>query len=104
MTKGGEALIPHRPILISGGRRYSWSPAMPQRHVTRIQTSSLLNRRRRVDWPLILGKPTPGKPGPDLPRPRVVERTVRGQLAALLSAFDDILALEDPDAILRRSV
>jgi len=77
---------------------------MPQRHVTRIQTSSLLNRRRRVDWPLILGQAAPGKPGPDLPRPRVVERHVRGQLAALLSAFDDILALEDPDAILRRSV
>ena len=77
---------------------------MPQRHVTRIQTSSLLNRRRRVDWPLILGQAAPGKPGPDLPRPRVVERNVRGQLAALLSAFDDILALEDPDAILRRSV
>jgi AraC-like DNA-binding protein len=34
----------------------------------------------------------------------VVERSVRGQLAALLSAFDEILALEDPDAILRRSV
>jgi len=34
----------------------------------------------------------------------VVERSVRGQLAALLSAFDQILALEDPDAILRRSV
>jgi len=33
-----------------------------------------------------------------------VERSVRGQLAALLSAFDEILALEDPDAILRRSV
>ena len=34
----------------------------------------------------------------------MVERSVRGQLAALLSAFDEILALEDPDAILRRSV
>ena len=34
----------------------------------------------------------------------MVERSVRGQLAALLSAFDQILALEDPDAILRRSV
>ena len=33
-----------------------------------------------------------------------MERSVRGQLAALLSAFDEILALEDPDAILRRSV
>ena len=33
-----------------------------------------------------------------------MERNVRGQLAGLLSAFDDILALDDPDAILRRSV
>ena len=34
----------------------------------------------------------------------MVERNVRGKLAALLSAVDDILALEEPDAILRRSV
>ena len=58
-----------------------------------------MSRRRRVDWPLILGVP-----GADPPAPKVVERSVRGQLAALLSAFDQILALEDPDAILRRSV
>jgi AraC-like DNA-binding protein len=58
-----------------------------------------VSRRRRVDWPLILGLP-----GADPPAPKVVERSVRGQLAALLSAFDQILALEDPDAILRRSV
>ena len=58
-----------------------------------------MSRRRRVDWPLILGLP-----GADPPAPKVVERSVRGQLAALLSAFDQILALEDPDAILRRSV
>jgi len=45
-----------------------------------------------------------GLPGADSPAPKVVERSVRGQLAALLSAFDQILALEDPDAILRRSV
>ena len=36
--------------------------------------------------------------------PKVVERAVRGQLSTLLSAFDDILALEDRDAILRRAV
>ena len=58
-----------------------------------------MSRRRRVDWPLILGLP-----GSAPPAPKVVERSVRGQLAALLSAFDQILALEDPDAILRRSV
>jgi AraC-like DNA-binding protein len=45
-----------------------------------------------------------GLPGAAPPAPKVVERSVRGQLAALLSAFDQILALEDPDAILHRSV
>jgi AraC-like DNA-binding protein len=34
----------------------------------------------------------------------MVEWNGRGELAALLAAFDDILALEEPDAILRRSV
>ena len=58
-----------------------------------------MSRRRRVDWPLILGVP-----GADPPAPKVVERSVRGQLAALLSAFDEILALEETDAILRRAV
>ena len=57
-----------------------------------------MSRRRRVDWPLILG------PGPDTPAPKVVEQAVRGQLAVLLSAFDDILALENRDAILRQAV
>ena len=61
--------------------------------------AGVLNRRRRVDWQLVLRKG-----GLDLPRPRMVERNVRGKLAALLSAVDDILALEEPDAILRRSV
>jgi hypothetical protein len=51
-----------------------------------------------VDWPLIMG------PGPDTPAPKVVEQSVRGQLAVLLSAFDDILALENRDAILRQAV
>jgi hypothetical protein len=36
--------------------------------------------------------------------PKVVERPVHGQLAALLSALAEIVALENPDAILRRSV
>ncbi len=34
----------------------------------------------------------------------MVERNVRGQLGALLSAFDDILSLGNTDALLRRSV
>jgi AraC-like DNA-binding protein len=64
-----------------------------------IDTASLINRRRRVDWPLIIRAS-----GPELPLPKVVDRPVRGQLAALLSALADIVALENPDAILRRSV
>ena len=64
-----------------------------------IQTLSPMTRRRRVDWQLILGPP-----GREPPAPKVVERSVRGQLAALLSAFDDILAVENSDAIIRRSV
>ena len=36
--------------------------------------------------------------------PRVVDQSVHGKLAALLAAFDEILALEEPDAILRRAV
>ena len=55
-----------------------------------------MTRRRRVDWPIILG--------PTLPVPKVVNRTAHGKLAALLAAFDEILALDDPDAILRRAV
>jgi AraC-like DNA-binding protein len=49
-----------------------------------------------VDWPIILG--------PQIPVPKVVDRSVHGKLAALLAAFDEILALEEPDAILKRSV
>jgi len=49
-----------------------------------------------VDWPIILG--------PELPVPNVVSQTEHGKLAALLSGFDEILALDDSDAILRRAV
>ena len=52
--------------------------------------------RRRVDWPIILG--------PELPVPTVADRSARGKLASLLATFDEILALQDPDAILRRAV
>jgi AraC-like DNA-binding protein len=49
-----------------------------------------------VDWPIILG--------PQIPVPKVVDRSAHGRLASLLSAFDEILALEEGDAILRRAV
>ena len=55
-----------------------------------------MKRRRRVDWSIILGA--------DQPAPRVVDRSVPGGMAALLSTFDEIRALEDPDAIIRRAV
>jgi len=45
-----------------------------------------------------------GPPGRDVPHPKVIERAIRGQLSTLLSAFDEILALEEGDAILRRAV
>ena len=52
--------------------------------------------RRRVDWPVILGSKAPV--------PQVVNQPLQGKLAELLSAFDEILALDDPNAILRRAV
>ncbi|HXU07217.1 MAG TPA: hypothetical protein VN903_39960, partial [Polyangia bacterium] len=55
----------------------------------------MATRRRRVDWNVILGS--------EIPVPRVVDRSVHGKLAALLAAFDEILALEEPDAVLRRA-
>jgi hypothetical protein len=52
-------------------------------------------RRRRVDWTIILGQ--------QVPIPKVLDRSAQGRLASLLSAFDEILALEETDAILRRA-
>lgn len=49
-----------------------------------------------MDWAIILGQ--------QAPVPRVVDQAVHGRLAALLAAFDEILALEGTDAILRRAV
>jgi AraC-like DNA-binding protein len=49
-----------------------------------------------VDWPIILGA--------QIPVPKVVNQTMHGKLASLLSAFDEILPLDEPDAILRRAV
>ena len=48
-----------------------------------------------MDWSIILGQ--------QIPVPKVVDQSVHGKLAALLSAFDEILALDDPDAILKRA-
>jgi AraC-like DNA-binding protein len=48
-----------------------------------------------VDWAIILGE--------EAPVPTVVDQAVHGRLASLLSAFDEILALEETDAILRRA-
>jgi AraC-like DNA-binding protein len=62
----------------------------------RCNIRAVATRRRRVDWPIILG--------PEIPVPRVVDRTVHGKLAALLAAFDELLALEEQDAILKRAV
>jgi AraC-like DNA-binding protein len=40
----------------------------------------------------------------DAPVPQVARQPLRGQVANLLSAFDEIVALDDADAILRRAV
>lgn len=52
--------------------------------------------RRRVDWKIILE--------PDAPVPAMMSRPAQGDLASLLSAFDELAELEDPDAIVRRAV
>jgi len=54
-------------------------------------------QRRRVDWMCILGPE-------EAPVPQLAHQPLRGQLANLLSAFDELVALDDPDAILRRAV
>ena len=40
----------------------------------------------------------------ETPVPQLAQQAPRSQLGNLLSAFDEILALDDPDAILRRAV
>jgi AraC-like DNA-binding protein len=49
-----------------------------------------------VDWSIIAGS--------DLPAPHMVKQDLHGRLAALLSGFDELRALDDRDAILRRTV
>jgi len=53
-------------------------------------------RRRRVDWPVILGS--------QAPVPHVVKQSPSGGLDDLLAAFDEILALDDADEILKHAV
>jgi AraC-like DNA-binding protein len=55
-----------------------------------------VKRRRRVDWSIILGA--------DQPAPKVLDPSVPGGMAALLSSFEEIRSLENPDAIIRRAV
>jgi AraC-like DNA-binding protein len=61
-----------------------------------VSSGVVVNRRRRVDWPIILGR--------KVPTPHVVDRGPGGNLGALLAAFDEILALGDVDAIVRQAV
>src|SRR4029079_5522206 len=61
-----------------------------------VSLETIVNGRGRVDWPIIFG--------PKVPVRTVVDRSARGQLAALLTAFDELLALENSDAIVRRAV
>ncbi|HEY4186224.1 MAG TPA: helix-turn-helix domain-containing protein [Polyangia bacterium] len=55
-----------------------------------------MKRRRRVDWSIILGA--------DQPALKVLDPSVPGSMAGLLAMFDELRALEDPDAIIRRAV
>ena len=55
-----------------------------------------MTQRRRVDWSVILAG--------DVPAPRIRHEPVPRDAVALLSAFDELLALDDPDGILRRAV
>lgn len=48
-----------------------------------ISSGVAVTRRRRVDWPIILG--------PKVPIPHVLERAAGGNLTALLAAFDVLL-------------
>jgi AraC-like DNA-binding protein len=63
---------------------------------SQLGTTPMRGPRRRVDWPVILG--------PAVPVPQVVKQSPHGLLSELLDAFDEILALDDPDAILKRAV
>ncbi|HWA71489.1 MAG TPA: helix-turn-helix domain-containing protein [Polyangiaceae bacterium] len=55
-----------------------------------------MKRRRRVDWPYILGEAQQ--------TPSVLERPVTGELGAVLSACNELATLDDPDAAIRKTV
>lgn len=55
-----------------------------------------VSMRRRVDWPVILGT--------NPPAPSMLDQPGQAELASLLSAFDELLTLDDTDKILRRAV
>jgi AraC-like DNA-binding protein len=55
-----------------------------------------MQRRRRVDWSIILGA--------DKPAPKVRDPSAPGSMAGLLATFDELRALDEPDAIIRRAV
>src|SRR5215831_14354004 len=55
-----------------------------------------MQHRRRVDWSIILGA--------NKPAPKVLDRSAPGSIAGLLATFDELRALEEPDAIIRRAV
>ena len=55
-----------------------------------------LTARRRVDWSVILGA--------DAPKPSIVKSAPPDELTSVLSAFDELLTLDDRDAMLRRTV
>src|SRR5262249_10646987 len=78
----------------SGGR----AAREPERRRGDVSTLSavVMKRRRRVDLSIVLGA--------DLPAPRFLDRAIPASLVGLLSTFDEILALDDPDAVLRRAV
>ena len=58
--------------------------------------TNAVSMRRRVDWPVILGT--------NPPAPSMLDQPAQAELASLLSAFDELLTLDDTDKILRRAV
>src|SRR5689334_13708560 len=55
-----------------------------------------MKRRRRVDWPYVASEVQPS--------PKILERSIRGELSTLLTACNELARLEDPDAMIRRTV
>jgi AraC-like DNA-binding protein len=55
----------------------------------------LVALRRRVDWPVIMGA--------DAPKSAILDSGAPDELASLISAFDELLLLDDVDATLKRA-